>query len=314
MLNFAKLIYNKKIKNCDPENNLIDINKEKSFIRNLTKNNNENLSEKDITLLMCVLSSIVYEYKHTHTELCKNEAVTDPIEIINTEMDEMLTDLCSKCHIYSDNFNIYNIDNILIFGIFIINKKLIISFKGSSTINDFVSNIQFNTVDYTVSNIKIQGKVHKGAFDILFENDRYKLILDKINEYSKKNYNEIYITGHSLGGLIGTIFYAFVNQLWYGKDNTEKFHISQDKCKLITFGSPRPGNSVFCNNININNSIRVVNSSDVITMIPLPINYSHVKKKFFIGNKKTNCFGFSIPSVKDHSINNYFASLLSNKY
>lgn len=309
MLNFAKLIYNKKIKNCDLENSLIDINKEKSFIRNLTKNDNENLTGKDVILLMCVLSSIVYEYKHTHTELCKNEAVIDPIEIINTEMDEMLTDLCSKCHIYSDNFNIYNIDNILIFGIFIINRKLIISFKGSSTINDFISDIQFNTVDYTVSNIKIQGKVHKGAFDILFENDRYKLILDKINEYSKKNYNEIYITGHSLGGLTGTIFYAFVNQLWY-KDSG-KFHIPQDKCKLVTFGCPRSGNSVFCNNIN--DCIRVVNSSDIVTMIPLPINYSHPKNQFFIGNKKTNCFGISIPSVKDHSINNYFTSLLSKK-
>lgn len=312
MLNFSKLIYNTKIKNCNTENDLIDINKEKSFIKNLTKPNNENLNKKDTIILMCVLSSIVYEYKHEHTEHCKKDAITDPIEIINTEMDEMLTDLCSKCNIYNDNFNIYNIDNRLIFGIFIVNKKLIISFKGSSNINDFTSNIQFNTVDYIISDIKIQGKVHNGAFDILFENDRYKFILDKINEYSKKNYNEIYITGHSLGGLLATIFYAFVTQLWYGnpKDSKE-FYIPQESCKLITFGSPRPGNTIFCNNIK--DCIRVVNSSDIVTMIPLPIHYSHVKNEYRIGDKKTNCFGISIPSVKDHSINNYFISLLDNE-
>lgn len=314
MLNFTKLIYTKKIKNCN--NILIDIDKEKSFITNLTKHDNTNLSNRDTLLLMCILSSIVYEYKHenneiykdkdkhTHTEISKT--VRDPVEIINTEMDQILTDICSKCNIYNDNFNIYNIDNILIFGIFVVNEKLIISFKGSSDINDFISDIQFNTVNAIVEDIIIQGKVHQGAFNILFENNRYKFILDKINEFSKKKYNEIYITGHSLGALTGTIFYSFIQKLWYTEP--EKFHIPKDKCKLVTFGSPRPGDKTFCSNIN--DSIRVVNSSDLVTMIPLPINYSHTKKEFHIGIKKKNCLGISNPSIKDHNINNYFDSLL----
>lgn len=316
MLNFAKIIYNKKITNCNTENNLIDINKEKFFISKLIKNNDIILNEKNTLLLMCILSSIVYEYKHEHTKNCNS--IIDPIEIINKEMDEILTNLYSKCNIYSDNFNVYNIDNRLIFGIFIINKKLIISFKGSSTINDFVSDIQFDTVNCIVpdndtddtNNIILDGKVHKGAYDILFENNRYSFIIDKLNEFSKKNYNEIYITGHSLGGLTGTIFYAFIQKLWYKKNNSKQFHIPQDKCKLVTFGCPRPGDKIFCDSIK--NSIRVVNSNDFVTKIPLPINYSHVQREYNIGYKKTNCLGFSMPSVKDHSINNYFISLSTN--
>lgn len=304
MFNFTKLIYSKEIKRCD--NSLIDINKEKSFISNLTKHDNTSLSNRDTLLLMCILSSIVYEYKHhIHTDKCK--IVTESVEIINTEMNEMLTDICSKCHIYNDNFNVYNIDNILIFGIFIVNEKLIISFKGSSNINDFITDIQFNTVNAIVNDITISGKVHQGAFNILFENNRYNFILDKINEFSKKKYNEIYITGHSLGGLTGTIFYTFIQKLWYTEPY--KFHIPKDKCTLVTFGSPRPGDKLFCSNIN--DSIRVVNSSDLVTMIPLPINYSHTKKEYQIGIKTKNCFGISIPSIKDHSINNYFTSLLN---
>ena len=77
MLNLAKFVYGKIIKNSDIDKELIDINKEKIFIRKLIKDENVTLSKKNILLLMCILSSIVYEYKHNHNENCASNEINN---------------------------------------------------------------------------------------------------------------------------------------------------------------------------------------------------------------------------------------------
>jgi predicted lipase len=300
---------------------LLDFTTDRHFIMSLIHNRNTFQIRKKRLQLMCILSSVVYRYKEVPMEtLCvvnssqniiqnvgstsrtqesgiqeKKEEIVKYTEYTSPNAIDDFETICNSINLTN---SIHNIDNILVFGIFYVNKNLIISFKGSSNFNDFISDMDISGVSLEEENIKIPGKVHKGAYDILFENDRYKFIMEKIKEYSFEN---IYITGHSLGGLTGTIFYAYLKE-YYKNDNNIQI-------KLITFGCPRVGNSTFCNTLG--NVTRIVNNNDIVAKLPLPINYSHPEILLHIG-KIPNCnyfFNFA-NSIDDHHINNYYQSLL----
>lgn len=296
--------------------NHIDFTKDKYFIRKLIKNKSLEL-KKNKLILCCILSALVYRYNEI--KLTKSNVTASGVSEMSTlsknemnEENEMnatskeseavkeFNEICASWDLNKDNTRIYNIKNILIFGVFYINNNLFITFKGTSTLNDFLADLDITQVNFTVpqENIKIPGKVHKGAYEILFENDRYKYILNIISHYKGKN---IYITGHSLGGLLGTIFYSFLKE--YLK-NTEI------NIKLITFGSPRVGNNVYSKTIHYNSSTRIVNDNDCVAKLPLPINYTHNELLFHIGKVKNKNFFFNIKqSIEDHRIENYYKNL-----
>lgn len=286
--------------------NYIDFDNDKYFIRKLIKNKSLEL-KKNKLILCCILSAVVYRYKEIKIE---NNISTSKInaqefnELISEEAVKEFNEICLSWNLNNDSTNIYNIDNILVFGVFYINNNLFISFKGSSNLNDFIADIDIKQVDFTYNDneteneIKIPGKVHKGAYNILFQHDRYKFIMNKIKEYKGNN---IYITGHSLGGLVGTIFYSFLKQ--YYTDN--KINI-----KLITFGCPRVGNKEYSDSIHYNSNNRIVNDNDIVTKLPLPIGYAHTELLFHIGNVPIKNFWFNIKdSIDNHKIENYYKNL-----
>lgn len=278
--------------------NYIDFTKDKYFIRKLVKNKPLEL-KKNKLILCCILSAVVYRYTEPDviqiTQSNKTSELQEPQEI---EAVQEFNEICASWDLSSDNTSIYNIDGILVFGMFYINNTIFISFKGSSNLNDFLTDIDINQVEFKIDNINVSGKVHKGAYEMLFKNDRYKVILEKINEYNGEN---IYITGHSLGGLLGTIFYSYLK---------EKFKTKKINIKLITFGCPRVGNKTYTNTINYNSNNRIVNDNDCIAKLPLPINYYHPELLFKIGKGKTKNFWFNIKSsIDDHKIENYYKNL-----
>ena len=185
---------------------------------------------------------------------------------------------------------------------------MIVAFKGSSNFNDFIADINFAQVDFThIENkykkyqIKLPGKVHRGGYRILFENNRYLHVLSKIKEITdSQNIDSVLVTGHSLGGLTGTIFFAFLKELYHQNDlQTKKINL-----KLVTFGCPRVGNRAFRDSISQADSLRIVNKGDPVTKVPFPIYYSHVPLKLKIGKKSADY------SIKNHSITEYFQNLL----
>jgi predicted lipase len=149
-------------------------------------------------------------------------------------------------------------------------------------------------IDYI---IKTPGKVHKGAYNLLFKNDKYKQILDKINEYKPKC--KIYIVGHSLGGMLATLFYSFLLEYYKQKGVTRP-------SRLVTFGCPKVGNSEFTRSID---SVRVVNDNDIVCHVPLKLffGYNHPNRYVKIGQQSTNVFR---SNITDHHIDNYVKSII----
>lgn len=245
-------------------------------------------------LLLCLLSNMVYY---------KNKEFEAKIKEIFTEYSYILQDYIFN----EENSCLYEIQN-LVYGVFYIDNNVIISFKGSNTVNDFLVDIDFVPMSFTCDydedgdtkidySIKIPGKVHKGAYNLLFGESRYKQILDKINEY--KPTSKIYIVGHSLGGMLGTLFYSFLTE-YYTQKKIKR------PTRLVTFGCPKVGNKEFAKSID---SVRVVNNNDIVCQVPLKLffGFDNPNQYVKIGQQSISLFK---SSLKDHHINEYTNSII----
>lgn len=140
--------------------------------------------------------------------------------------------------------------------------ELVCSFRGTDDKKDLLSDFQIFT--RKEGNL---GFVHRGFKK---EADKiYKLIEPFIIKSDKK----IWITGHSLGGAIALICASRLYKLVCFQ-------------KLVTFGSPKVGNTFFCSSLNDLNHDRWVNGKDEIVKLPL-FNFTHhgncykIKKRWF---------------------------------
>jgi hypothetical protein len=280
MVSLSSLLFNfyklKKINNVDFIDNF-PLEKVQQIFQDKT---HKNLDKK-----LCLLSYLIYFY---------NDKI-----LFNKFLLE-----------WNIKFNVYCVDKgiddnyTLIFGVYEMENELVVIFKGTSNIEDNMNNINFGKS--TIPDIP--GRVHSGFKSILFEmnNDTQTPnileILNILDTYP--NTTKIHISGHSLGGAISTIFYSYL--LYY-----RSFPLN-----LVTFGSPRVGNKLFCDNIK---GIRYVNNNDIIPHLPLKIglnlkctssdynSYNDYKEKIHLKNKYIDSYFWSI---KDHSICEYFKNLI----
>jgi triacylglycerol lipase len=223
---------------------------------------NKLTTQKNKYLLFCILCCIIYKYNTT------------------------FYNIISSWELNTDNFKVINIDDgELVYGIYKFDNNIVYFFKGSSSIKDFLSNIQFSTTRDTL----LAGKVHTGFHGILAKDSRYLDIIKGIISLPK-NVN-IYLTGHSLGAALASILKVYIDNIL----NRQTF--------LVTFGCPRVGDSRFSKQVS--DSVRIVNENDCVTKLPLPISYIHFSKKMLLGKECISSF-----SVKDHSIDSYFEKLL----
>jgi hypothetical protein len=79
-----------------------------------------------------------------------------------------------------------------------------------------------------------------------------------------KDSNPLYLTGHSLGGNLATVYASYL--LW--KFNEAKH--PKSNIDVITFAAPAAGNSYFANEFNENfpRAIRVENTNDIVPKFP----------------------------------------------
>tara|TARA_B100001996_G_C18563061_1_gene555375 strand:+ start:40 stop:924 length:885 start_codon:yes stop_codon:yes gene_type:complete len=138
------------------------------------------------------------------------------------------------------------------------NNNLWIIFRGTYTFSEFISDIDYSQVAY----LNTKMKVHRGFYKIFMN------IRNQIKEQLKNiKIENIFITGHSLGGAIATLLVADIYKEY---PNTY----------VYCFGSPRVGDKSFTNLINSNcNVYNIVNQSDVVTTIPPSVSANFINKK-----------------------------------
>lgn len=168
-------------------------------------------------------------------------------------------------------------------------KRICVTFRGTDSIRDWMLNIIFSKVK-----LDDGSKVHKGFYRQL-KNEITTLDLCVLGLLNKHSDYEIIITGHSLGAALGTIYgYLLSNKI----DNN---------ITVISFASPKVGNKkfskFFSNKSNLKH-YRFTNGNDIVPMLPPLFNYHHNGILTKLGNKSKG-----IPSVKDHSIANYYTNL-----
>jgi hypothetical protein len=147
--------------------------------------------------------------------------------------------------------------------IFICEKTIFVTFRGSNSNSDVLTNLKFIKEDF---NFKSKEKVHTGFFEQFYSiKNQMNQILYAI-DFSK--FDKIIFTGHSLGSALATI-----TSLSYALE----YPLIKNNIYCITFGSPRVGNTKFVDLfnkcLNNDNVFRFSNWNDPVTSVP-PVLFS----------------------------------------
>lgn len=131
--------------------------------------------------------------------------------------------------------------------------SIVIAFRGTRSNPDWIADAAIIQTYFPYTRIKLG--IHSG-FAAIYKACRQQII-DRLNTLDSSK--ELFITGHSLGGALAVLCAldtavntAFNNPVMYN------------------FGSPRVGNPTFVQAYNdiINNSVRIVNTNDIVALLP----------------------------------------------
>jgi hypothetical protein len=131
--------------------------------------------------------------------------------------------------------------------------RFLIAFTGTFTLNEWRNDFTYPLVEASgLNNYEPGIQAHKGFYSV------YMTVRDQIWKLYKENQNkidELYITGHSLGGALSTLC-AFDFALHV------PIHYS--------FAAPRSGNVAYSNKFNqmLPTSLRIYNNEDIVHSVP----------------------------------------------
>ena len=261
-------------------------------------------------MTMLYLSQLIYDYhNNTKFDLITNESISDFIKriyISNNDFNYIRESLFYLLHIAPDGKiikYITNSDTNVQVAIIVsnINKKIVIVFKGSTSINDHCINFNFFLKQLE------HFSVHSGFYNQVISVK--KQIFNIIKPYIEKKY-DLYLTGHSSGSANASLLGYFIS---------EKY--PSILIKIITFGGPRVGNMEWKKYFEDKHNIihyRITNNNDIVTMIPT-INYYHVGKEIFISDERL-CFmknytcSFIWHNINDHNIIYYMKNMKNKEH
>jgi len=193
-----------------------------------------------------------------------------------------------------------------------VDKRICVVFRGSESLSDWYYDL------YVIKKqIKDDVWVHGGFYKQLHDNDVYKNIVQHIKTQLETHPDyTIYVTGHSLGAALATLFgYLLSDEI-------------ENNITVVSFASPRVGNSSWKKSFEEKSNLthyRITNCRDVITAFPL-YNYKHVGKNIRLFEDKYSIFmdynddsfyDYTILrcwSANDHNSELYYKHLLVNKW
>jgi len=280
--------------------------------------NKDKLLDYEVVLDMLSLSSLVYNFNiDIKAESSKNNKYDlKNLNIENLKVDkkrkELLKNILEKspnCELYK----FYDLKSGAQVGVTISHKQKRISFvfRGSNQLIDWIHDFMICKTE-----LKKNIKVHVGFYKTLYKENLFFNLLEDLNILLKE-YPEydLYITGHSLGGGLTTLFGYLISD-----------HIDKN-ITLITFASPRVGNKKWAKDFNEKENLRhfrFVNQKDIVTAVPY-FNYYHVGNPIYINKKKSMHFSkynehkdksilFYYFNPIDHLIDNYYNNLVACKW
>ena len=191
------------------------------------------------------------------------------------------------------------------------NKRICVVFRGSESRSDWY-------YDLMISKRKLNNDiyVHSGFYSQLHINNNFEKITEHvktlIEEYPEYS---LYITGHSLGAALATL---------YGYELSK---LLNHNIVVVSFASPRVGNKGFKLDFNSQENLshyRITNNRDIITASPM-FRYHHVGRNICLYDNAFDIFNdydyswwkyslFNCWSVGDHNIDLYYERLKKIKW
>ena len=189
-----------------------------------------------------------------------------------------------------------------------LNKRICVVFRGSQSNIDWKYNLMTRKKFFYTGKKRKVG-IHSGFYQHLHKGTSSEKIDNTIINLVKKYPDyEIYITGHSLGGALCTL---------YGYELSQKI---KNKVNVISFASPRLGNKSFkkkAESIHNLNILRITYKKDIVTSFPI-FNYIHVGDNLYLSDKDFTLYNkqnpypklkyslFNCYSIIDHDMKKYY--------
>ena len=245
------------------------------------------------------LTMLVYNYGKNFT-IGENKTIESFVNTFqgnplleNSLRNEALEEL-SKSSPHGKVYNFYDVKSTdLQAGITIseTNKRICVVFRGSESKSDWY-------YDLSVFKTKLHDDVyvHGGFYNQLHLDNTYNKLRNDIQKLIKENPNyDLYITGHSLGAALSTLFgYELSREI-------------VNKICVVSFASPRVGNQEFRKEFDKKTNLvhyRITNDRDIVTAAPM-FNFQHVGINIALTENKYEVF-------RDYSYNEWFRFSLFN--
>jgi len=180
-------------------------------------------------------------------------------------------------------------------------RHVCVAFRGTEQdrFTDIITDLKVATcnfdVERSVGNFFDRGvpQVHSGflqAYDSV--KVRLMSIVSSIIKLHPDEQWTLFVTGHSLGGALATLFAADMSRKRY-PDGVTPPHVT-----MYNFGSPRVGNAKFVDMYReaVQDSWRVFNKTDIVSSVPRMGNYKH------IGNAVAVSLENGLEVMGDHAI------------
>lgn len=196
------------------------------------------------------------------------------------------------------------------------NKRITVVFRGSESKSDWYYDLMILKTKI-LEDVYRNCSVHSGFYKQLHETDVYEQILETLKKLLEEYPDYvIYVTGHSLGAALSTLF------------GFELSHEIDKQITVVSFASPRVGNNVFRNVFDKKSNLihyRVTNDRDIVTAGPM-INFQHVGINIALSEDNCKIYKsydynqwwkfslFNCWKVSDHNVDLYYKRLCKNPW
>ena len=170
---------------------------------------------------------------------------------------------------------------------------LLIAFRGSDSLRDWLGNVRFWKKKVPYDNNSSSIRVHSGFIDAYKSEEVRNFIQGNV----EKDVARIRVTGHSLGAAMAVLCAVDMQYNFPDRD-----------IEVALFGCPRVGNKAFTRSYDkrVFKTLRVENGNDVVTKLPLALlGYRHVGARVAIGAARVA----GAISLEAHRPKNYLSNL-----